>query len=251
MCCAGTYDARMGPGAFLPTPGRAQTFSSWVEATLQALDERLGYDRSSLLLVLASDGRSPNRAFAGAARGWTTDVLAEYYAHWADSDPLAGNLAHEMFDKCGYASTAQLYPNLDRPQRRFVDEFLAAIDVGDQLSFRLAGNDRSDGYLTVHASRPIGTTDQQVLLELVPPLAKRLRSFLPRGLAGALSSRERQAAELVAFGLTNREIARVMNIGEDTVKKHLYRGMRTLGIERRAQLAVSWTTGRRLDLAVS
>ncbi len=40
-----------------------------------------------------------------------------------------------------------------------------------------------------------------------------------------------------------------MNVGEDTVKKHLLRAMRRLGLERRTQLAVSWTTGRPLDIA--
>ena len=52
----------------------------------------------------------------------------------------------------------------------------------------------------------------------------------------------------MAFGLTNREISQALGVGADTVKKHLYRTMLKLGLERRTQLAVSWMTGRRIAL---
>jgi DNA-binding CsgD family transcriptional regulator len=156
-----------------------------------------------------------------------------------------------MFDRDGYASTAALYEDLEPSQRRFVDQFLASAGVRDQLSFRLSGNDTTDGYLTLHEPTVISATRQRQLAPLVPALTRRLQKMLPVGLPGALSSREREAVELVAFGLTNEEIASVLNVRPDTVKKHLFRAMHKLGIRRRSALAVAWTTGRRLPAVLA
>lgn len=234
--------------AVLAATARCESLPAWLECTLEAFEQYLGSARSSLLLVLATPGSSIRRAFAGAVRGWDDDVLAEYFDHWADSDPLGGERAQEMFDSRGFASTAALYPELDAYRRRFVDEFLRSIGVADQLSMRLAGGGATDGYLPIHDSIGFDESSAAVLVALAPGLTAQLRSYLPQGLAGALPVRGREVAELIALGFTNREIAAILNVGEDTVKKHVYRAMTALGIQRRTQLAVSWTTGRVLAL---
>jgi DNA-binding CsgD family transcriptional regulator len=230
----------MGPGS--------QSLRAWVEWTLADVDERLGFANSSLLLVLAPAGRSPRRAIAGATRGIASGGLARYFADWADADPFATPAAWEMFESRGCASLADLYPGLGHAQRRFVDDFLASLGIGDQLSLRLPGNGVTDAYLTVHEPARIDSRPSRALRAVAPQLTDQLRSFLPHGLPESLSPRERQASELVAFGLTNAEIAQVMNVGPDTVKKHLLRTTAKLGLERRTQLAVAWTTGRPLIL---
>lgn len=53
-----------------------------------------------------------------------------------------------------------------------------------------------------------------------------------------LSMRERQVAESVARGSTNKEIARVMGITERTVKAHLTASFEKLGVRDRMQLAL-------------
>lgn len=53
-----------------------------------------------------------------------------------------------------------------------------------------------------------------------------------------LSLRERQVAEAVARGSTNKEIARVMGITERTVKAHLSAAFEKLGVRDRMQLAL-------------
>jgi DNA-binding NarL/FixJ family response regulator len=50
--------------------------------------------------------------------------------------------------------------------------------------------------------------------------------------------RERQVAESVARGSTNKEIARVMGITERTVKAHLTASFEKLGVRDRMQLAL-------------
>ncbi|HEY8466800.1 MAG TPA: AAA family ATPase [Solirubrobacterales bacterium] len=55
----------------------------------------------------------------------------------------------------------------------------------------------------------------------------------------ALSGREREIAQLVAVGMTNREIAAALHISEKTVESHLARIFRKLGVARRAQLSAA------------
>lgn len=51
-----------------------------------------------------------------------------------------------------------------------------------------------------------------------------------------LTKRQRQVADLVVRGMTNREIGRELAITEDTVKRHLYDIYEALGINNRVQL---------------
>lgn len=53
-----------------------------------------------------------------------------------------------------------------------------------------------------------------------------------------LSLRERQVAEAVARGSTNKEVARVMGITERTVKAHLSAAFEKLGVRDRMQLSI-------------
>jgi DNA-binding NarL/FixJ family response regulator len=52
---------------------------------------------------------------------------------------------------------------------------------------------------------------------------------------GALSPREREVLRLVAAGATNRQIARELDIGDETVKTLLARAFAKLGARRRAE----------------
>jgi LuxR family maltose regulon positive regulatory protein len=52
---------------------------------------------------------------------------------------------------------------------------------------------------------------------------------------GGLSARETGILKLIAQGLSNKEIARSLDIGPETVKSHLKSVFTKLGVERRAQ----------------
>jgi DNA-binding CsgD family transcriptional regulator len=54
---------------------------------------------------------------------------------------------------------------------------------------------------------------------------------------GALSVREREIADLVAEGLTNREIGARLFLSEKTIESHLTRVFQKLGLRSRAQVA--------------
>jgi DNA-binding NarL/FixJ family response regulator len=61
-----------------------------------------------------------------------------------------------------------------------------------------------------------------------------------------LTSREAEVLELVADGLSNKQIARALGIREGTVKAHLGSAFRRIGVQQRTQAAL-WVHERRRD----
>jgi DNA-binding NarL/FixJ family response regulator len=61
---------------------------------------------------------------------------------------------------------------------------------------------------------------------------------LRRSTAATLSAREEEVVRRVALGLRNAEIAKDLSISEDTVKTHLNRIFRKLGVRDRMELAL-------------
>jgi DNA-binding NarL/FixJ family response regulator len=57
----------------------------------------------------------------------------------------------------------------------------------------------------------------------------------------ALTDRERQVVALVAQGLSNKEIARVLNIADSTTKVHLHNIFGKLAVRNRTALALMAT----------
>ena len=54
----------------------------------------------------------------------------------------------------------------------------------------------------------------------------------------AFTARQRDVLRLVVQGMSNKEIARALNLGEGTVKVHMAAIFRKLGVNRRAAVAV-------------
>jgi DNA-binding NarL/FixJ family response regulator len=77
----------------------------------------------------------------------------------------------------------------------------------------------------------------QLMRRLMQGLSAR-NSEAPEPALGVLSQRERQVAEAVARGSTNKEIARVMGITERTVKAHLSAAFEKLGVRDRMALSL-------------
>ena len=91
--------------------------------------------------------------------------------------------------------------------------------------------------VVVHGGLWVGP---QLMRRLMTGLAARSNETSPASAStlDTLSQRERQVAEAVARGSSNKEIARVMNITERTVKAHLTAAFEKLGVRDRMQLAL-------------
>jgi len=57
------------------------------------------------------------------------------------------------------------------------------------------------------------------------------------------TAREIQVLEMIGEGLSNKEIARRLNIGVATTKSHVHNLLGKLGLQRRSQVA-TWIRGR-------
>ena len=239
---------RRRTAAVLETADAARSLNEFVTVTLAALEEHLGIQHSVFMLALAERPHPGLMAFAGVQHGLRPHVLEEYFERWGRFDALTGTAARAAFTRDGRASVAGLYPALEPSRRRYVDEFLRRNGDREQFSFRLFGGGWTEGYLTLTGEDGDARRDHELIGSLVPSLTAGLQRHLPRGLDGVLSARESQVAELLSHGFGNREIAAVMRIEEDTVKKHLHSATTKLGLHGRTQLAVSWSRGAVLEL---
>src|SRR5262249_14313388 len=71
------------------------------------------------------------------------------------------------------------------------------------------------------------------------------RTYAPSALA--LTAREIQIVELVAAGLSNKEIARRLDIGVATTKSHVHNLLGKLRVQRRGQVAL-WMRDRAMQV---
>ena len=92
------------------------------------------------------------------------------------------------------------------------------------------------GYLQKSASREELLTALRGVAQgrryLVPELARRLNALR---LGPAITPREREILALIANGRANKEIAAVLDVSEDTVKRHVSHILEKLNVNDRAQ----------------
>lgn len=116
----------------------------------------------------------------------------------------------------------------------------------DQKRIQLAIEVGADGYLLKDA-------DGELLLQAIlsaqkeeMPLHPRIARFLvkgetvnnfPKG-AERLTKREKEVLQLVARGLSNKEIAQILSLSEGTVKAHVSRILGKLNVSSRTEAAV-------------
>ncbi|MTJ65543.1 LuxR C-terminal-related transcriptional regulator [Nocardia seriolae] len=76
----------------------------------------------------------------------------------------------------------------------------------------------------------------------MPPWTRRLRRIAAEASARTvLSPREREVAELVAEGMSNREIAAALVLSERTAQNHVQHILTKLGFTNRGQV-VAWVS---------
>ena len=152
-----------------------------------------------------------------------------------------GDVPHAVGRRAARAAAAG-----EHGEQRYVERFLVANHIHDEIGIKLDTGGTGVALIGVlgDGRRPFGPRDVARLELLTGPLSSILRFFTRAERSAAerpaLSPREREVAELVAGGLTNREIARTLCIGEPTVKNDVSRALAATGCSSRTQLAITW-----------
>jgi DNA-binding CsgD family transcriptional regulator len=227
----------------------ANTLEGFRHATLEGLATELGH-RDLTFFV----GPTVEDAFADpqpAVLGRAGRMLDEYVCRYWREDLYARPQVVEMFRRRAVLALEELPRAAAPAERRYVEQFLVANHIHDEIGIKL--DTRSTGVALIgvlgDGRRRFDARDVARLELLSGPLSSVLRFFLraERRSPGreGLSPREREVAELVAGGLSNREIARTLCVGEHTVKKHVTRALAATGCATRTQLAIAWREGVR------
>ena len=88
------------------------------------------------------------------------------------------------------------------------------------------------------ASDVVRNLDEHTDINIVAPPERNAERRLQRQRPiSALTARERQVALLVCDGLSNRQLGQLLNLTEGTVKVHLHKIYRKLGLRNRAALS--------------
>jgi DNA-binding CsgD family transcriptional regulator len=223
---------------------RANTLEGFRHATLDAFATELGY-RDLTFFV----GDTAEAAFADprpTVLGRAGRMLEQYVCGYWRQDVYARPCALALFRRRSAVALRELPRPASTGERRYVEQFLVANHIHDEIGVKLDTGGTGVALIGVlgDGRRPFGARDVARLELVTGPLASILRFYTRAerraGSLGSLSAREREVAELVAGGLSNREIARTLSITEPTVKKHVTRALAATGCASRTQLAIAW-----------
>ena len=154
----------------------------------------------------------------------TPEIRAAHrrYKHQDPFRPAEGpRTTSDFVDVRTYRRTG-FYQHVDRPLgiAHMLQLYLDPTTSDARLEFDRGDSDFSD-------------RDRSVLDLLLPHLRQFARRTRPRARLGRLSPREREVLEHVANGRTNAEIAWILAIAPDTVRKHLENAYTKLGVHTR------------------
>lgn len=221
---------------------RPETLDSFRATTLSALASRVGFTRTTFFLT--GPPAPLTEGTDGLQHGFRS-VVMEQYVEQHRADPFRGAAAVSLLQRDGVVSLDQLRGSLDYRQRRYVEQFLEPNRIAAQLCLWLDTGLATHGVLCVLDDDADGLDPRdRVLLQTLRPhlgnlLAHHLRGAPNDFLDDVLSGREHEIARLVAEGRTNAEIARALEISENTVKKHVSRAMERVGVRNRTELALA------------
>ena len=174
----------------------------------------------------------------------TDSFLAEYVDRWYENNPFKTRGAQLALSRQGLLTLADARPHATPTEWAFVEQYLQPNNVADVLDGFIDADAEGSALLCVYFRDEVdlGHRERATMHRLTRYLAPWVRSHfaatrLEREHA-LLSTRERDAAELAACGLSNREIAERLHVTVDTVKKHLTRAMAKTSCTSRTQLAM-------------
>lgn len=162
------------------------------------------------------------------------------YRNWFQyRDPMTRQL--RSLWRPAYVDEVISKPDLRKTE--FFNDFLMkdGLDHGINVFLRDNGRALADLRIWRTKRRPDFADREISLLKVLAPLLKRALSVAPDVTLSALTDRERDVALLVSRGCSDKDVARVLNIGFATVRTHLTRCLEKMGCSNRSELAARVT----------
>ncbi|MFG1710934.1 LuxR C-terminal-related transcriptional regulator [Nonomuraea sp. M3C6] len=184
----------------------------------------------------------------GVLNGYSEQFLEEYAAGWVSSDPFRSEPILARMMTLGVARMSDLPGG-----REFIDSFLRRHGITDKAAMVIDAGPAGVIYvgMSVENAARVPERDLAVLRALRRHLAPLAVEHLTRDreqqaarAAWRLTPREWEVADLVAKGLTNRQIAEKLFISVDTVKKHLSRVLAETACTSRTQFVARYSVTR-------
>lgn len=172
----------------------------------------------------------------------TESNLARYDAHFQYHDPITFALQARRHA----TAVSEVMPHRELRRTEFFNDFLARDGLHWGINLHAFDGAQALGDLRIwrgRHGREFEPRDKQ-LLDLIEPafiaaLRRSRAAVAPPGVGATplLSHREREVVQLVARGLTDKQIARELAIGVASVRTYLQRIAGKTGVQRRAGLA--------------
>ncbi|WP_066913109.1 helix-turn-helix transcriptional regulator [Millisia brevis] len=222
----------------------APTVDAFREALAEALVRRLGVENLSVF-----SGSTFNLVFEDSApltRGATARMLPEYQDRWAAHDIFGTPVAvrHLMHSSVATLDELTAGGRLPAAANAYVRHFLdSRWRMASAAALRLplvGGRTALVGMFgrTPEELSPRTITVLRLVGQQLAPLTKRLPLDPQVRTVARLTDRQRDVLRLVADGRSNAQIAEVLCIAEDSVKKYVTRILHQTGCHSRLELAL-------------
>ncbi|MGU7770812.1 response regulator transcription factor [Burkholderia sp. MR1-5-21] len=230
------------PTTSVPSVAAAVAAADWLRALRACVDAFDAFASPSAIVFYRLDESGEPADFE--LFGMPESMHRTYVARYRMLDPL-----HPSRCATGAGAVVTLasqLPDACRDASAYWTRFLRRHDVADVVEIWLRDADRTVGAFSLlrfgAAGRFMpGEIDALVRLQPVAeaalgPLLRARRGIHRIGCEERLTYREEQIARLVRDGRSNKEIARDLALGPPTIKTHLMRMYRKLGVSNRTEL---------------
>jgi DNA-binding CsgD family transcriptional regulator len=213
------------------------------EHLLEALGRHFGFRTTTFFLgsTYSTVWTDPGPLQTGRALG----MLEDYRNYWYKDDVFATSEALVSFKATRVSSISEM-SRIPEGSVRFMTDYLAPADLRTATAIYLDVSETERGLVGIfgdedHAKEKRDLAALRLLARPLNAISRGLRPE-PSGKSvdptDQLSARQSEVASLVAEGLTNASIARLLHLREDTVKKYVSVILTTLKCRSRTQLAL-------------
>ncbi|RZQ61046.1 helix-turn-helix transcriptional regulator [Amycolatopsis suaedae] len=228
----------------LETAARSVHKETFFDELREAMARWLGWRDSVVVELPARGAPFPSRAdlLSYVYSNRPSSFLQEYAEKWHADNPFKTPFVERALRANGVVTLAETCPEASPLGLPFVEQYLARHGITDVAEAMIGGVAGSGMLVCVYFDdrRHLDRRDRWLLRSVSRQLAPwvTLHHGQEPAVLTQLSGRERQVADLVAHGLTNREIAEDLHVSVETVKKHLTNSMAKLDVRNRTQLAL-------------